>query len=201
MSRGRTVRPIWIITGLIFGFAAVLAGPVYIVWNTFFASAVSEGDLNAVFQSVRYESGGLVFRYTVRNRTRHSVQFQPTLTEIKALQPKDRPAVGYPNIILPFTLPGRASHVIEVRLELPSSAGPPASMSDEQTREVLQSQPPGEPASPDPPGSQLPMQGPIAPSASPALIEMSLEEALAELSGFVVEDETDGIRLVLPRGW
>jgi hypothetical protein len=180
----------------------VLAGPALLLWNTFVGSAPTERDLRADFQSVRYEAGGLIFRYTVHNLTRRAVLFQPTLTEIHALQSKDRPPVGYPNILLPFTLPGRGSHVVEVRLELPTALAPPASMSDEQTRQVLQSQPLETPKLfPDTPVSPLPIQGPVAPAASPATVELSVQGTLIDLNGFVVEDEVNGIRLLLPRGW
>jgi hypothetical protein len=201
MTPARTVRTVWIVLGLVLGFAVVLAGPALLLWNTFVGSTPGERDLKADFQSVRYEAGGLIFRYTVHNLTQRSVQFLPTLTEVHAVQAKDRPAVGYPNILLPFTLPGRGSHVVEVRLELPSALAPPASLSDEQTRQVLETQPLGTPAFPDTPVSPLPMRGPVAPAVSPGIIELSVQGTLTDLNGFVIEDEANGLRLVLPRGW
>jgi diadenosine tetraphosphatase ApaH/serine/threonine PP2A family protein phosphatase len=190
----------------VLGFAVVLAGPVLLFRDALNPSPWNETTLRAEFQSIRYESGGLVFRYAVHNLTRHAAQFQPALTEIHALQAKDRPPVGYPNIMLPLNVPARGSHVVEVRLELASFMHPPASLSsDDQTRRVLQNPPPGEPAFPaDPPVSPLPMHGPSKP-ATPAMTvdaaEFSLQDALTGLNGFELVDETNGIRLVLPRGW
>lgn len=203
MARVRGVRTFWIVVGLALGFAVVLAGPVLLFWDALNSSPWNETTLKAEFQSIRYESGGLVFRYAVHNLTRHAAQFQPTLTEIHALQAKDRPPVGYPNVLLPFDVPARGSHVVEVRLELASfMQGPSSLSSDEQTRRVLQSQPPGAPLDPEAPVSPLPMRGPTtpAPSASPTA-EFSLQDALFDLNGFELVDATNGIRLLLPRGW
>jgi len=162
----------WIVAGLIFGFFVVLAGPLFLFWDALHP-AWSESSLTAEFQSIRYESGGLVFRYAVHNLTRHAAQFQATLTEIHTLQANDRPSVGYPNVLLPFNVPARGSHVVEVRLELPAFA--------------LQNEALTPPLTPPPPTA--------------AATQFSLENALTDLNGFELVDETNGIRLVLPRGW
>lgn len=155
----KAVRTGWIVAGLALGFAVVLAGPVLLLWDAFTSTPWNETTLKAEFQSMRYESGGLIFRYAVHNLTGRVAQFQPALTEVRALQAKDRPSVGYPNVLLPLEVPARGSHVVEVRLE-------------------------------------------VAPSAPlPTVAEFSLENALIDLNGFELVDETNGIRLVLPRGW
>ncbi len=175
MAPVRAVRTFWIVLGLALGFAVVLAGPVLLFRDALYSNPWNETTLKAEFQSIRYESGGLVFRYAVHNLTRHTALFQPTLTEIHALQAQDRPPVGYPNVLLPFDVPARGSHVVEVRLELAEA-----------------------------PVSPLPMQGPPTPAPtapSPAPAEFSLQDTLFELNGFELVDATNGIRLLLPRGW
>ena len=196
-------RSIWILAGLTLGFAVVLAGPVLLLWDAWSPTPWDETTLKAEFQSIRYESGGLVFRYAVHNLTRHAARFQPTLTEIHALQAKDRPPVGYPNVLLPFNVPARGSHVVEVRLELASFMQAPNGLSsDEQTRRVLQNHPQGSALSSDAPVSPLPMLGPNPPPPTPAATaEFSLQDALFDLNGFELVDATNNIRLVLPRGW
>ncbi|HWC99190.1 MAG TPA: hypothetical protein VG456_20670 [Candidatus Sulfopaludibacter sp.] len=180
----RAVRTIWIVAGLILGFAVVLAGPAILVWQEYLAYPLNENSFQVEFQSMRYEAGGLVFRYTIHNLTPRVARFQSSLTEVRALQPKDRPSVGFPNVRLPFEVPPHGSHVIEVRLQLPGrSANPSGDLFDEQTRRLLQA--PASAASP----------------ASPTLPDFSLQDALVDLNGFVVEDEVNGLRLVLPRGW
>jgi hypothetical protein len=202
MPAVREVRTIWVAMGLALGFALVLAGPVLLFWDALTSNPWNETSLKAEFQSIRYESGGLIFRHSVHNLTRHAAQFEPTLTEIHALQPKDRPPVGYPNVMLPFNVPARGSHVVEVRLELAGMMQAPSGLSsDEQTRRVLQSQPPGESLTPEAPVSPLPMRGATTSAPSPAMAEFSLQDALADLNGFELVDATNGIRLVLPRGW
>ena len=163
MPAVRRVRTLWIVSGLALGFAAVLAVPVLAFWDVLQPALWNATTLKAEFQSIRYESGGLVFRYAVHNSSRHAADFQPTLTEIHALQAKDTPPVGFPNVLLPFSVPGGGSHVLEVHLELTGSARMP-------------------------------------PVAAPTL-ESSLQEALIELNGFELVDETAGVRLLLPRGW
>ncbi len=177
MAPERAVRPIWIVAGLMLGFAVVLAGPAWLVWDWFRPAPWDESTLRAEFQSVRYESGGLVFRYSVRNLTRRVAQFEPTLTEIHALQAKDRPLVGYPNVLLPFDVEAHSSHVLEVRLELPSGsaaldAGPSFG---------------GQPTM-----SSTPEGGSVGETP---------DEALTDLDGFELVDAIHGMRLLLPRAW
>ena len=169
----------WRVAGLALGFAVVLAGPVLLFWDAFSSPPWNETTLKAEFQSMRYEGGGLVFRYAVHNLTRRAAHFQPVLTEVRALQASDRPPVGYPNVLLPLDVPAGGSHVVEVRLELPG---------------VME-----RPADPPAPPTHNPAEG--APPAAASAAEFSVQNALIELNGFLLVDETNGIRLMLPRGW
>ncbi len=182
MPSDRPVRAVWIVAGLLLGFAVVLIGPV-LFFQDMLQSSWNDANLKAEFQSVRYESGSLVFRYTVHNLTGRAAQFRPTLTEVHALQPKDRPSIGYPNVLLPFSVPSRGSHTLEVRLQLP--AAPHLSSA------VPLGQPPADPAN---------AYGGAA-SAMSSAEDLSLQDALTELEGFELVDETNGIRLLLPRAW
>src|SRR5579872_4252209 len=114
MGMSRVLRTAGITSGLALGFAVLAAGPVLLLRNTLNATP-----LKAEFQSIRLDSGGLVFRYIVHNSTRHEAHFQPVLTEVRTLQPKDQPPVGYPDVILPLDVPPHSSHVVEVRLAGP----------------------------------------------------------------------------------
>ena len=186
MAPERPVRTVWIVLGLMLGFAVVLTGPALLVWDWVKPAAWSETDLKAEFQSVRYESGGLVFRYSVRNMTRHAAEFSPSLTEVHTLQAKGTQPVGYPNVLLPFDIPARSSHILEVRLELPSSR--PLSSG------VTFGDPlPGTPETAQP--EEL-----VQPQPS-AVANLSVEDALTELDGFELVDEIKGLHLLLPRAW
>jgi hypothetical protein len=178
MTAGRPVRTVWIIAGLLLGFAVVLAGPALLCWDFLHENPWNESNLNAKFQSVRYESGGLVFRYTVRNFTSRDARFRPTLTEIRALQSKDQPLVGYPNVLLPFDVPAKGTHSLDVRLELPGLRRLSSGMSF------------GEFGTP-----------PSSADASASVQALSPQDALTDLEGFELVDETNGIRLMLPRAW
>ncbi len=178
MSSGRPIRTVWILAGLLTGFAVVLAGPALLFWEFLHPSPWNETNLNAKLQFVRYESGGLVFRYTVRNLTSRDARFRPTLTEIRALQPKDQPLVGYPNVLLPFEVPANGTHTLDVRLELPGLRSLSSGMSF------------GEFGSPPSPAA-----------APPGMPGLNPQDALRDLEGFELVDESDGIRLVLPRAW
>src|SRR5581483_687068 len=202
MKPVRQVRTVWVMVGLLLGYAVVIAGPAMLVWNALSAQKWSERTLKAEFQSIRYESGGLVFRYTVHNLTRHTAEFQPGLAELHAIQAKDEAPVGYPNITLPLSVPAHGLHVVEVRLELRTvTQGPSSLSSEEHTQRVIESPPPGAPLYPDAPVSPLPMHQVPRKAPEPApTVESSLQNALSDLNGFELVDETNGIRLVLPRG-
>lgn len=111
----------WVIgAALALGYAAVLAPPLLLVrhavepdWN--------DETLRVSFDSIHYEAGGLIFRYSVENRTGHTARFLPGETEIRALQRKERPAPGYANIRLPVNLPAHSTKAVELRLELPGN--------------------------------------------------------------------------------
>ncbi len=180
----RPLGTLRIVAGLVLGVAVVASGPAWLTWQWMKPPSWNESTLNAQFQSVRYESGGLVFRYAVRNLTGQVAQFRPTLTEIHALQAKNQPSVGYPNVLLPFDVPARGSHVLEVRLELPSAR----SLSSGVTFAT--------PLMEELPGQTMPE----SPAAPPPVI-LGPQEALNELDGFELVDSVNGLRLVLPRAW
>lgn len=135
MPTGGGGRKFWIAARLALGLTAVLAVPALTFWDSLFPA--NANTLKAEFQSLRYESGGLVFRYAVRNLSSHAAQFQPVLTEVHALQSRDRAPVGYPNVLLPFSVPGRGSHLVEVRLELPSGVFSSSQSAESSLEETL----------------------------------------------------------------
>lgn len=186
------------------GFAIVLAAPVLLFWNAIQPEPWNSSTLKIRYQNVRYEAGGLVFRYVVQNLTRRTARFLPETTQIRALQPADRPPVGYANLKLPLELPAKSVQEVEMRLELPSSR---FSMwreeSDEQTRKVLQHKPAGSPSETDLPGASLPMRGNLGANENqtPAQPSFSLEDFLSDLQGFELTVPVRGVRLVFPRGW
>lgn len=186
------------------GFAVVVAPPILLFWNAIQPEPWDTNSVKIRYQNVRYEAGGLVFRYSVQNLTHRTARFLPDNTQVRALQPSDRPPVGYANMKLPLELPADTIQEVEVRLELP---GTRLSMwreqSDEQTRMVLQHKPQGSPPDTDLPGSPLPMRGKIAANENqpPAQPNFSFEDSLTDLQGFELTDHSRGVRLVFPRGW
>jgi hypothetical protein len=118
------VRRLWIGLGLTLALAAVLAGPSWLVWNTFRLRPWDASTLRIRFDSVRWERAGLVFTYLVENRTWRDARFLPERAEIKTLQEADVPVAGYPNMSLPLDLPARAWQRVEIRLEIPSQDRP-----------------------------------------------------------------------------
>jgi hypothetical protein len=195
----------WIGGALAIGFAVVVAPPILLFWNAIQPEPWDSNTLKVRFQTVRYEAGGLVFRYAVQNLTHHTAHFNPDTTQIRALQSADRPPVGYANIKLPLELPAESIQVVELRLELP---GTRMSMwreqsDDEQTKMVLQHKPPGSPPDTDSPLSPLPMRGKIAANENqrPVQPNFSFEDSLSDLQGFELADQTKGMKLVFPRGW
>jgi len=186
------------------GFAVVLAPPMLLFWNAIQPEPWDSNTLKIRFQSVQYEAGGLVFRYSVQNLTHHTARFLPDTTQLRALQPADRPPVGYANVKLPLELPADSMQQVELRLELPGARlSLWREQSDEQTRMVLQHKPPGAPPDTDSPVSPLPMRGKIAANETqpPAQPAFSFEDSLSDLQGFELTDPSRGIRLVFPRGW
>ena len=194
-------RVAWI-AGVLAGTVVVLVPPVLLFWNAIQPEPLDSSTVKIRFQSVRYEAGGLAFRYAVHNLTHRSARFVPDSTQIRALQPSDRPPVGYANVRLPLELPAEKVTVVELRLELPASLPLSGEVSDGLTRAILQHKPPGTPADSDAPVSPLPMRGQIAPHDNPPPPSTpSVEDSLANLEGFELSDSARGIRLVFPRGW
>lgn len=184
------------------GFLVVLAPPLLLFWSAIQPEPWNDATLRIRFQSVRYEAGGLVFRYNVQNLTRRSARFYPESTQIRALQPSDRPPVGYANVHLPLELPAESSQDVDIRLELPATRLTLREDSDEQTKMVLQHKPPGSLPENDAPVSPLPMRGKIARNESqPAQPAFSFEDSLTDLQGFELTVPNKDVRLVFPRGW
>src|SRR5579863_6059530 len=102
MPRARTG---WIGGALALGFAVVVAPPVLLFWNAIQPEPLDSNTVKIRFQSMRYEAGGLVFRYSVHNLTQRTARFLPQNAQIRALQPTDRPPVGFANLKLPLELP------------------------------------------------------------------------------------------------
>ena len=195
----------WIGAALGAGFAVVLLPPVLLFWSAIQPEPWNSNTVKIRFQSVRYEAGGLVFRYSVQNLTHRAARFAPDSTQIRALQSADRPPVGYANLRLPLELAAQGTQEVDIRLELP---GTRLSLfrdeSDEQTRMVLQHKPPGTPPDTDSPVSPLPMRGKIAhnePQPPPPQPSFSFEDSLSDLQGFELTDPNRNVRLVFPRGW
>jgi hypothetical protein len=193
----------WIGGALAIGTLVVLAPPILLFWKAVQPEPLDANALRIRFQTVRYEAGGLVFRYLVQNLAHTTARFVPEGTQVRALQPPDRPPVGYANVKLPLELPPGSVQEVELRLELPATLlSMWQTQSDEQTKQVLQHKAPGSPVDVDA-GSPLPMRGPIAANENlrPAQPNFSLEDSLTDLQGFELSDPTRGIRLVFPRGW
>lgn len=194
-------RAAWI-GGVLVGTVVVLVPPALLFWNAIQPEPLDSSTVKIRFQSVRYEAGGLAFRYSVQNLTHRSARFVPDSTQVRALQPSDRPPVGYANVRLPLELPADSVTAVELRLELPGSLSLSGEVSDGLTRAILQHKPPGAPSDSDAPVSPLPMRGKIASAENPAPQSTpSIEDSLSNLEGFELSDSASGIRLVFPRGW
>ena len=109
----------WIGGVLAIGMAVVLAPPTLLFWKAIQPDPWNSSTLKIRFQDVRYEAGALVFRYSVQNLTHHTARFLPEATQVRALQPADRPPVGYANVKLPLELTGDTVRDVEMRLDLP----------------------------------------------------------------------------------
>ena len=198
---GRT----WLIGGaLALGFAVVLAPPALLVWNVLKPAPLNEQTLIVRFEAVRYDAGGLVFSYTVENTTGRMARFLPGETEVRALQPNDRPVVGFANVRLPMDLPAHSTQVVELRLELPGPGGIGPSNA-EQNRAILKPKPLPPPAAGDDAAvSPLPMIDPPQTAPAPAprrSLQAMVQDSLLDLNGFELTDRNRGLKLVFPRGW
>jgi hypothetical protein len=184
------------------GFAVVLAPPALLVWHALRPLPWNGQTLKVRFESVRYEAGGLVFRYSVENTTGRMARFLPGETEILALQPKDRPVVGFANVRLPVDLPAHSTQPVELRLELPS-IGLLQPATGDQNRAILNPQlPSAVPSDQEAPVSPLPMLDPPEkpPTAQPS-VQFTVEDSLLDLDGFELTDLHHGLKLLFPRGW
>jgi len=199
----RDGRSLWIGLALTACFLVVTAPPVMLFWSAIQPEPWNSNTVKIRYQSVRYEAGGLVFRYHVQNLTHHAAHFYPETTQIRALQPSDRPPVGYANVRLPLEIAAASSQLVDIRLELPATRlSLSTDYSDEQTKMVLQHKPPGSAPDNDSPVSPLPMRGKIARNESQAVAPaFSFEDSLTDLQGFELTVSNKDVRLVFPRGW
>jgi len=200
-----TRRTCGISVALAAGFATVLAGPGWLLWNAVHFQGWNPQTLSVRFQNVRFEAGGLVFRYILDNRTYRTARFLREHTEVRALQQTGRPMVGYPNLPLPLVVRGHSRQLVEIRLELPTSPFSRWSgISEDQTRRVLQNRLPdvsrGEALV-----SPLPMHSTerdrTAKAEAPPPPVWSPDESLLDLDGFELVNRPQGTHLRFPRGW
>ena len=185
----------WTAFGLAVATMAVLAPPALLFWNALQPEPWNSSTVKIRFQTIRYEAGGLVFRYSVQNLTHHAAHFLPNATQIRALQPAGRPPVGYANVKLPLELPAGALKEVDLRLELP---GTPQSLWREQPNEQKQK---AAGSDIEPPGSPQPMTGGLAGRENEMPPPDLFEDSLSDLQGFELTDPARGILLIFPRGW
>src|SRR5437764_12099417 len=117
----RDGRSLWIGLALTAGFLVVAAPPVMLFWSAIQPEPWNSNTVKIRYQSVRYEAGGLVFRYNVQNLTHQAAHFYPETTQIRALQPSDRPPVGYANVRLPLEIAAQSSQLVAIRPGLPAT--------------------------------------------------------------------------------
>jgi hypothetical protein len=189
-----------VLLGMVLGL--LLAAPIALLRTALRPEPWTARNLRVRFESVRYERAGLVFTYTLDNRTRQSARLLPNRTTLRVMQ-HDEPLVGYPMMQLPLDIQAHESRRVELRLELvlPREQLTPQ-QSAEQTARVLQNELPGT-AVLDSPLSRLPMTKlPVPPEApKPVAPDRLLANALTALDGFELVDASHGIRIVFPRGW
>jgi hypothetical protein len=191
----------WIPVALALGCVLVLLGPGALLWSYLRPEPWNSRMLRVRFETVRYERAALVFTYLLENRTRRSARLLPDRTSIRLVQPADGPAIGYPVIRLPLEIEGRSTQRVELRLELASMREPLSPwLSEEQTASVLKQRIPGA-FDPGPPVSPLPMRGQAAPAEETEPEEPVFGNTLNYLNGFELVNESQGLRIVFPRGW
>ncbi|MBZ5581736.1 MAG: hypothetical protein LAQ30_05920 [Acidobacteriia bacterium] len=189
-------RSVLIGVALAAGFAVALAGPVWLLWDALQPEPWNAQNLRVRFESVRYEAGGLVFRYTVVNRTRRAFRLLPGSTRIRALRRPGLPEPGYPSLGLPLDLDARAANHVELRLEIATPWGSPAAHSLGQ--EWIGALP--EDTSDQAAVSPLP-QSPPAVQPAPPPRPFSPTDLLDALDGFELTDRRTGLKIVFPRMW
>src|SRR5215471_11523466 len=106
--------PTWAGLAIALGAILVLAGPAFLLWQWLKPEPFDRDHLLIRFESVRYESAGLVFAYRIENRTGRSARLLGHATTIRLKQDADRPPVGYPTLALPFEIAPHSMKIIEV---------------------------------------------------------------------------------------
>src|SRR4051794_15982012 len=94
----------WVGMAIGIALAVVLAAPVAILRTALRPEPWDARHLRVHFESVRYERAGLVFTYTLDNRTRRSARLLPDRTTLRAVQQQNGPVVGYPVMRLPLDI-------------------------------------------------------------------------------------------------
>jgi len=198
------VRRWWIGFGLAAGLAAVLAGPVWLIWTMLQPPQWDSATLRIRFESVRYERAGLTFTYQVENRTGHRAYFRPERTQLRAVQDNSLPVAGYPNMRLPLELPAHSRQEVEIRLEVPTPRDFSGITSGQTGRIFSKSL---NPSDLETPGSTLPMLGLMPSPQKTQQIRSaedsirSVENSLRTVDGFELVDVVNNVRIHFPRGW
>jgi hypothetical protein len=190
-------RSVLIGVALAIGYAIVIAGPAFLLWNALRPEPWTERSVSVRFESVRYKAGGLVFTYIIENRSRRAARFLPEATKVRVLQPSDSPVAGYPSVALPLNLERRGWQRVEIRLDLPSPRSLPPLSPGGASAGWLGDLPvnPGEAFV-----SPLPRKSGDAPPEAPPQ-EISPPERLRDIDGFELTDQSQGLRIVFPRAW
>ncbi len=158
------------------GWLVVLAGPAWLLWDAIRPEPWNAQTLVVKFESVRYDEAGLVFRYTVENRTSRLLRFLPGQADLRVLQKPDVPEAGRPSVRLPLSLEPRSENVVEVRLEIRMPRQTPGS-------------------------SRSLGQDWVGVSAGTSAGERFEPNPLDNIDGFELTEQRSGARIVFPRVW
>jgi hypothetical protein len=165
---------------------AVAALPAVVLWNAVRPAPWDSRTVRIRFESVRYETTGLIFTYSVENRAWHSLRLVPDQTQIRLLPVEGLVPAGYASFP-PMLLEGHSTGHVELRMNLPA----------DRARFF------GRPFA-DPMGAALPPAGPLAAALAPMDLRRPddwIEASLRSLAGFELVNPSRGVRLTFPRGW
>jgi hypothetical protein len=187
-------RQILIGCALAAGWMVVLAGPAALVWNAVRPEAWDTAHVRVRFVGVRYQTGVLVFTYSIQNRTGRSARFLPEYTTLRVVQEKGTPAVGYPVVRLPLDVEAERSSRVDLRLEL---AGPRGSIPGVPEEDWIVRMPDGDSGN----GAESPEPKGRAQAGMLATAPASSRNPLDDVQGFELYDMRSGLRLMFPRAW
>jgi hypothetical protein len=179
----------WIGVSLLAGTLLVLAGPVYLLWNTYRVRPWDAHTVKVRFEAVRYEGVGYVFTYRLDNRTHRRLYLRPEWIQIKPVQEGNLPPSGFAGLVAAIDVAAGESQEIELRFALPLTPAPSG-----LAQQIIR---PGA----DAPVSPLPMRDPPKEAEAAPAPEFSLRRPLEELNGFEIVDESRNVHLLLPRAW